>query len=98
MSCDVTIASNEVVRRCLNRMALRQAESDGAPPSVALSDRELMVLRGLAMGMTQAQIADSARLSIRTVKRVLAGLADKLDAPSPFGLGARARTLGLVPA
>ena len=68
----------------------------GPRAGIALSDREQAVLNALAEGMTQKEIAASTHLSVRTVKRIVAQLEEKLDAPSPFVLGARARALGLV--
>ena len=64
--------------------------------AVALTEREQAVLRGLASGRTQKEIAAADHLSLRTIKRIVAGLEAKLNAPSPFVLGARARALGLI--
>ena len=63
---------------------------------LTLSEREQAVLRGLADGRTQKEIAAADHLSVRTVKRIVATLEQKLDAHSPFALGARACALGLI--
>jgi len=75
-------------------MDLREAQH--AEPPIALTERERVVLQGLARGLTQEQIAHTAALGLRTVKRTTAALAEKLQAPSHFVLGVRARDLGLV--
>lgn len=67
-------------------------------PVPGLTERERAVLRGLANGMTQRELAAATRLSVRTVRRTITELEHKLNAPSTFALGVRARALGLFPA
>lgn len=67
-----------------------------APGGAALTARERAVLAGMAAGLTQGQIALSACVSERSVRRTIADLQVRLDAASPFVLGARAAALGLV--
>lgn len=64
---------------------------------IVLNERERDILSRLAEGLTQKEIAAASGLSVRTVKRVVAELQSKLDAPSPFVLGVKAWSLGLVP-
>lgn len=61
-----------------------------------LTDREIAVLRRLAMGSTRERIAEAEHLSVRTVKRIIASLEEKLDAPDQFVLGVKAAQFGLV--
>jgi DNA-binding NarL/FixJ family response regulator len=77
-------------------LEVRAVQRYGDADAIMLTERERAVLDGLAAGVTQEQIARTTRLGLRTVKRTIAGLASKLDAPSPFLLGVRARDLGLV--
>ncbi len=66
------------------------------PAEIYLTERERAVLRHLAAGRTQKQIAGAEGMSERTVKRIVASLEEKLDVPSQFSLGVRAAQLGLV--
>jgi DNA-binding NarL/FixJ family response regulator len=63
---------------------------------IALTARECAVLQALAAGMTQDEAAATTGLSLRTLKRTVAGLQRKLEAPCPVILGMRIRELGLV--
>lgn len=51
----------------------------------------------LADGLTREQIAAGEGLSLRTVKRIVARLEEKLDAANPFVLGMKAAQLGMIP-
>ena len=74
--------------------------SDTAPPgpaaSAGLSPRELEVLRLVAAGRSNREIADSLFISIPTVKRHLTNILGKLQLPSRSALTAYAHTHGLV--
>ena len=89
----VVVTSRSVTRGAFDQPNRGASEGAITPD---LTEREHRVLQGLAAGLTQQQIAMETRTSIRTVKRVVATLATKLGAPSPFVLGARASALGLV--
>lgn len=65
--------------------------------TVTLNEREQVVLRRLAEGLTQEQIARMEHLSVRTVKRIVASLEMKLDASCQFVLAMRATQLKLLP-
>jgi len=87
------IRSDIVVRsRTVATMGCDSHQHKGCPhtDSVQLTERERAVLRRLAEGLTQEQIARLEHLSLRTVERVVATLAAKLDAPSQFVLGLKA--------
>jgi LuxR family maltose regulon positive regulatory protein len=69
-------------------------------PSVAkelLSDREVEVLRHIAAGLTNSEIAARLYLSPYTVKAHTRSIYDKLDAHSRTQAVARARELGVLP-
>src|SRR3954449_11185571 len=58
------------------RMAAQPAEPEGPPDD--LTDRELEVLRGIALGHTNAEIAGQLYLSVRTVETHRAHIQHKL--------------------
>jgi ATP/maltotriose-dependent transcriptional regulator MalT len=77
----------------------------GAPPprespqlaySPPLSERELEVLRLVAAGLSNTEIAQQLFLSVGTVKRHLSNISSKLDATSRSSAVARARALGVL--
>jgi ATP/maltotriose-dependent transcriptional regulator MalT len=61
-----------------------------------LSDRELEVLRLLAAGLPNKEIAAQLYLAVGTVKRHVFNLNGKLDATSRMSAVVRARELGLL--
>ncbi|HEX2026397.1 MAG TPA: response regulator transcription factor [Nitriliruptorales bacterium] len=66
------------------------------PQRAALTARETDVLRLLAEGLTNQQIADRLTLSPRTVKTHVQNLLGKLDVPDRTGAVARGFRLGLL--
>jgi two-component system response regulator NreC len=62
----------------------------------AVSERELEVLRMIAFGYTNAEIADSLRLSVRTVENHRAHIQKKLQLGSRAELVQYARQHGLM--
>jgi LuxR family maltose regulon positive regulatory protein len=66
------------------------------PLNEALSERELEVLRLLAAGLSNKEIASQLFLSVGTVKQHLHHINGKLEATSRTSAVARARTLGLL--
>ncbi len=62
-----------------------------------MSDRELEVLRLVAAGKPNRQIADELYVSIHTVKKHVTHILDKLGAANRTEVTARARELGLLP-
>jgi LuxR family maltose regulon positive regulatory protein len=84
--------------------ALSLAEPEDSHPSGArhegkglLSDRETEVLRLIAAGLTNREIAARLYLSLYTVKAHARSIYDKLDAHSRTQAVARARELGILP-
>jgi DNA-binding NarL/FixJ family response regulator len=61
-----------------------------------LTERERTILRGLAAGHTQDEIAHEVCLSVRTIKRVVAEVQEKLGVRGPVALGMRIHELGLT--
>jgi LuxR family maltose regulon positive regulatory protein len=61
-----------------------------------LTERELQVLRLIASGASNAQIAERLVISMHTAKRHVANILDKLGAASRGEAAARARELGLI--
>jgi LuxR family maltose regulon positive regulatory protein len=61
-----------------------------------LSARELEVLRELARGATNQDVAETLVLSVQTVKRHVGNILGKLEANNRTQAVARARTLGLL--
>jgi LuxR family transcriptional regulator, maltose regulon positive regulatory protein len=61
-----------------------------------LTDRELQVLRLLAAGKSNQQIADELVVAVDTVKKHVGHILDKLEATNRTQAAARARALGLL--
>jgi len=59
------------------------------------SQAERAVLRGLAAGLTEKQIAQDEAMSLRTVERVISSLEGRLEAPSLYVLALKVRDIGL---
>ena len=66
------------------------------PLAEPLTERELEVLRLVAEGASNQEIADRAFIAINTVKKHLKNIFGKLDATSRTQAVARARELGLI--
>jgi LuxR family maltose regulon positive regulatory protein len=75
--------------------ASRQAES---PRAEALTERELEVLRLIAEGLSNREVAQQLFLSLSTVKVHTHNIYGKLDVSSRTQAIARARALGILPA
>jgi LuxR family maltose regulon positive regulatory protein len=94
----------ERVGKLLAALEGRGAPLPGSSPSAGraaalsepLSDRELEVLRLVAAGLANAEIAEQLFLAVGTVKRHVFNLYGKLGANSRTSAVARARELGLL--
>ncbi|MHC3467846.1 ATP-binding protein [Streptomyces sp. 7R007] len=62
-----------------------------------LTERQLQVIRLLAEGMTNAEIAARLVVSVRTVDNHVRAVLEKLDAPTRHHAAVRAAELGLLP-
>lgn len=84
-----------------SRLLARRAEAlpagnPAAQASLGISDRELAVLRALAEGRSNKEIAAAFHISPHTVKTHVARLLEKLEARRRTEAIARARALGLL--
>lgn len=68
----------------------------GADRPGGLDDVELAVIRLLAAGHKDESVARRVGISLRSVRRMIGGLNEKLGASSRFELGVRCRDLGLA--
>ncbi len=84
-----------MTRMLLAGLAAPKAARSGAVES--LTQREIDVLRLLAKGYTNRQIADALSVSVRTVEGHRANLMDKLNAHSRVELTSIAEEMGLLP-
>jgi LuxR family maltose regulon positive regulatory protein len=75
--------------------AVQEAQAELVEP---LSERELDVLRLIAEGLTNQEIADRLVLSLRTVKWHAGNIYGKLGVKNRTQAVARARSLGILPA
>ncbi|MCK4900698.1 MAG: response regulator transcription factor [Anaerolineales bacterium] len=87
-----SVLSPEVTSRVLKVVS----SSHGIPPDVALSKREMDVLKCLAKGMTSAQIAKDLFISENTVKTHVRHILEKLEASNRAEAVSRAIQLGLI--
>jgi DNA-binding NarL/FixJ family response regulator len=78
------------------RRLVRSAAGDGASPVPEVTAREAEVLRLLAGGLTNRQIAERLVLSEHTVHRHVSNVLRKLDLPSRTAAAAHAVRAGLV--
>lgn len=77
-------------------VAARLLQQVVAPPPEALTEREAEVLRLLAQGRQNKEIADTLAISERTVKFHVSGILAKLGAGNRTEAVARAAQLGMV--
>jgi DNA-binding NarL/FixJ family response regulator len=87
-----SVLSPEVTSRVLKAVS----SSHGIPPDVALSKREMDVLKCLAKGMTSAQIAKNLFISENTVKTHVRHILEKLEASNRAEAVSRAIQLGII--
>jgi two-component system, NarL family, response regulator NreC len=85
----------DAVRRAATQ-TLAPAQPDPEPPPDDLTEREFNVLRLLALGHTNAEIAAQMHLSVRTVEAHRAHLQQKLSRPSRAELVRYALDRGLL--
>jgi DNA-binding NarL/FixJ family response regulator len=90
---DVLMLSRTAVRQLLAHVSGEVGELHDA---VDLTVRERAILRRLADGLELQAIAKGEGVSLRTVKRALAGLEETFHAPNRFVVAVRAAHLGYV--
>ncbi|GAA4597043.1 response regulator transcription factor [Planotetraspora phitsanulokensis] len=81
------LVSPSVTTRLLRRLTATAAPSGGRPTQ-ALSERELEVVRALAYGRTNQEIAADLFISLSTVKSHLSGIQAKLGVRNRVGIAA----------
>ncbi len=87
-----SVLSPEVTNRVLKAVG----SSHGIPPDIALSKRELDVLKCLAKGMTSSQVASELFISENTVKTHVRHILEKLEASNRAEAVSRAIQLGII--
>jgi LuxR family maltose regulon positive regulatory protein len=90
-------SASEILK--LQALARQFTGPSGAPAATGelLSERELEVLRHIAEGLANREIATRLYLSLYTVKAHARSIYDKLDAHSRTQAVAKARELGMLP-
>jgi LuxR family transcriptional regulator, maltose regulon positive regulatory protein len=83
--------------RAIHAAATTREARGGTEPAEPLSNREFQVLRLLAAGKSNQQIADELVVVVDTVKKHVGHILDKLEASNRTQAVARARVLGLLP-
>jgi DNA-binding NarL/FixJ family response regulator len=69
----------EVTRRLVGRYAARIRPAEGTPDDIPLTPRELEVLRLIAAGLSNSEIAATLLISQETVKTFVSRILTKLD-------------------
>jgi DNA-binding NarL/FixJ family response regulator len=87
-----SVLSPEVTSRVLKAVG----SSHGIPSDIALSKREMDVLKCLARGMTSSQIASELFISENTVKTHVRHILEKLEASNRAEAVSRAIQLGII--
>lgn len=94
------MVSPSITVRLLQHVAERQprvrSETAAAPPAEPLTDRELDVIRLIARGRTNTEIAGELFVSLSTVKTHLGNIFAKLDARNRVEIAAWAWESGLM--
>jgi LuxR family maltose regulon positive regulatory protein len=90
--------ASEYVRQLLDALGEPAAveQSAAAPLVERLSEREVQVLRLIADGATNREIADELVLTVNTVKRHISNIFGKLEVSNRVQAIARARQLNLL--
>jgi two-component system nitrate/nitrite response regulator NarL len=95
----IVLAGNFVVSSQAMVEAMLMAQRQRLRPKeelVPLTIREQAVLKHLAQGLTREKIAEVEHISLRTVKRTISTLEEKLEAPCQFVLGLKTAQIGLI--
>jgi ATP/maltotriose-dependent transcriptional regulator MalT len=95
LDCLIELGADVDARRARELLAAT-AGGDDHPPLPELTPRETEVVRLVAAGLTNAQIAERLVISEHTVHRHVTNLLRKLDLPSRAAAAAHAARLGLL--
>ncbi len=88
--------SRLIVDGFLKRAAVQETAEPPTPTGTGLTKRELEVLRFIALGLTNREIAEKLFLSFRTVNTHRANIMQKLDIHDTAGLVRHAIATGVV--
>ena len=78
------------------RRALEKGKSSAGPPNALLTQREIEVLRLIAQGLSEREVADKLFISPHTAHRHLSNIRLKLDVPTQAAAVAHAVRIGLI--
>ncbi|MBX9722503.1 MAG: response regulator transcription factor [Candidatus Obscuribacterales bacterium] len=84
------------ILQCVDEQMKRISEKSKAPEKVALSQREIEVIRHIADGLKNREIADRLKISISTVRSHINNMAEKLSVNTRTQIALRAQREGLV--
>jgi DNA-binding NarL/FixJ family response regulator len=93
-----SLAKNSATRGCSRAWQKSQARTPSKPPSEPLSNREVEVLRLIAEGQTNPQIARNLLVSVSMVKDHVQHIIQKLGVSDRTQAAVRAAQLGLLSA
>jgi two-component system, NarL family, response regulator NreC len=88
--------ANEPTPYLSSTLAAQLAMRNGMNGTPDLTERERQLLRLVALGYTNAEVAESMSLSVRTIEAQRARLQRKLHAPTRVGLVRAALAAGLI--
>ncbi|RZQ60989.1 response regulator [Amycolatopsis suaedae] len=83
-----SLVSPSITMRLLRHLTETHAEPAAGAPARPLSKRELEVVRAIARGLTNAEIAAGLFISLSTVKSHLSGIQTKLGVRNRVGIAA----------
>lgn len=90
------VHSAQYINKILSAFTRAKSSSDVAGLGESLSEREIDVLKLIAMGSTNQEIADKLFISINTVRTHTKNINNKLDVHSRTQAIAKAKKLGLI--
>mgnify|MGYP003405850968 CR=1 FL=1 len=89
--------SPQVMRRLMDRVAVEHGQNQKAQDRLrALSDRETEVVRAVASGQSNAEIAAALFMSVATVKAHISSILSKLDLDNRTQIALLAHDAGLA--
>lgn len=90
-----TLPADSVLRR-VREMMIGEVDLSTLPPELPLTGREAQVLRHIALGLSNREIAGSLEISVETVKEHVQNVLRKANANDRTDAAVRAVKLGLV--
>lgn len=80
----------------IRRLMQEEVDTETLPPELPLTSREAQVLRHLALGLSNKEIALSLNISVETVKEHVQNILRKTGAADRTDIAVRALKLGLI--